>query len=134
MGWLSWRSLIWAVSSGSQHAVSREEQAGGPLSTLLGHPRQGERHRLTLLISLGCCKEEKRQRVLCVFPFLVYMVLLTPLLRAAVSYRQNCWMGSNVLGGRFPNQGVGSKHQAYLHALRNQMSFQLPVRFSKSSF
>lgn len=54
-------------------------------------------------------------------------------------YRQNCWIGLNVLkqrmlGGRFPKQGVGSKHQAYLHSLHNQMSFQLPVRFSKSSF
>lgn len=54
-------------------------------------------------------------------------------------YRQNCWMGLNVLkqrvlGGRFPNQGVSSKHQAYLHSLHNQMSFQLPVHFSKSSF
>lgn len=68
------------------------------------------------------------------FPLLVCMVLLTPLLSVAVFYRQNCWMGSNVLGGRFPNQGVSSKHQAYLHALRNQMSFQLPVCFSKSSF
>lgn len=31
MGWLSWGSLIWTISSGSSHAVFREEQAGGPL-------------------------------------------------------------------------------------------------------
>jgi len=62
------------------------------------------------------------------------MVLLTPLLRAAVFYRQDCQMGSNVLGGRFPDQGVGSKHQAYLHALHNQMSVQRSLHFSKSSF
>lgn len=48
-------------------------------------------------------------------------------------------MGLNVLkqrmlGGRFPNQGVSNKHQAYLHSLHNQMNFQLPVHFSKSSF
>lgn len=125
MSGLPWGSLIWAVSSGSQHAMSREEQAGRPLSMLLGHPRQGERHRSVLL---------QGWEVFCVFLLLVCVVLLTPLPCAAVFYRQNCWMGSNVFGGRFPNQGVSSKHQDYLHALRNQMSFQLPLRFSKSSF
>lgn len=52
-------------------------------------------------------------------PLLICMVLITPLLCVAVFYSQNCWMGSNVLGGRFPNQGVDSKHQAYLRVLRN---------------